>query len=144
MGKSSAISKEDAGAALMAWYADAIRQYPEGLVIQAQAAHMLGLSRMSVARLVNRGYIRAVYFPKPPDLAGVTVGYDDPTWLKLLHWFDRVLDKGDEFVFPQACYVSFCEVDWELAMARRKKDHEKEMQLAEKHRKEAEAFRGSR
>lgn len=92
---------------MMAWYAEAIQQFPDGLVSQAQAATMLGVSRVAVSRLVNRGYLRAVYFPKPPDVAGLAVGKDDPTWIKIVGWLG-----GGEIpaTFPKAVYVSFGDV----------------------------------
>lgn len=122
MAKKAPLAKEDLGAAMMAWYADAIKQYPEGLVTQAQAAEMLGIGRMAVSRLVARGYLRAVYFPRPPNVVGVTVGHDDPTWLKILGWLD--LGGGDEqiWAFPKACYVAFADVRrlWETGDAKKK------------------------
>jgi predicted DNA-binding transcriptional regulator AlpA len=97
---------EDVGAAMMAWYANAIKEFPDGLVSQAQAAQMLGVSRVAVSRLITRGYLEAIYFPKPPDIEGLTVGQDDPTWLKICGW----LGEWDAYVFPKACYVSFADV----------------------------------
>ncbi|MCC6579682.1 MAG: hypothetical protein IT440_04520 [Phycisphaeraceae bacterium] len=97
---------EDVGAAMMAWYADSIRKYPEGLVTQAQAAQMLCVSRMAVSRLVGRGYLRAVYFPKAPEIEGIAVGPDDPMWLKLAGWAGYERD----FTFASASYVSFADV----------------------------------
>ncbi|MCE9544158.1 MAG: hypothetical protein K8T25_01340 [Planctomycetia bacterium] len=112
-------SEEDVRAAFIAWYADAIRENPAGLVTQAQAAEMLGLSRMAVSRLVTRGYLRAVYFPKPPDIVGVAVGHDDPTWLKILAWLGG---PDDTYAFPKACYVLFADVVelWKSGEARKK------------------------
>jgi predicted DNA-binding transcriptional regulator AlpA len=97
---------EDIGAAMMAWYADAIKEFPDGLVSQAQAAQMLGVSRVAVSRLITRGYLEAVYFPKPPDIEGMTIGQDDPTWMKICGW----LGEWEVYVFPKACYVSFADV----------------------------------
>ncbi len=117
-GTSGKPTEEDIGAAMMAWYAEAIKQYPEGLVTQAQAAKMLGISRMALSRLVGRGYVKAVYFPKPPDIVGVAVGQDDPMWLKIIGWM------GDQhsYAFPTACYVSFADVMelWQSGEARNK------------------------
>jgi hypothetical protein len=62
---------------------------------------------MAVSRLVARGYLRAVYFPKPPEIEGVSVGDDDPTWLKLLGWFGKWTNS---LAFPKVCYVSFADV----------------------------------
>jgi hypothetical protein len=122
----------DVGAAMMLWYSEAIREYPEGLVTQAQAAAMLNISRVAAGRLVSRGYLRAVYFPKPPDISGIAVGDDDPAWLKLVGRLSNLLGDPYTFAFPQACYVSFgdvlklwesgeakkkCKVDWEEKMA---------------------------
>ena len=109
---------EDVGAAMMAWYADAIKEFPEGLVSQAQAAQMLGLSRVAIARLIARGYLEAVYFPKPPDIEGIAIGQDDLTWLKICDW----LGDCESFVFPRACYVSFADVAnlWRSGEARTK------------------------
>lgn len=100
----------DVGAAMLVWYAEAILEYPEGLVTQAQAANMLNISRVAAGRLVSRGYLRAVYFPKPPDISGIAVGQDDPAWLKLLGRLSRVLGDPHTYAFPQACYVSFADV----------------------------------
>jgi len=126
------VGDADIGAAFMAWYADAIAEYPDGLITQAQAARILGISRMALSRLVTRGYLRAVYFPKEPDVVGVSIGQDDPTWLKLLGWFGRGLGLDETYAFPQACYVAFgdvidlwergeakkkCEVDWNEVIA---------------------------
>lgn len=120
--KEKGIAKEDVGAAMMAWYADALKQNPEGLITQAQAAVILGISRMAMSRLVARGYVRAEYFPKPPDVQGVSVGGDDPTWLKILGWLGMRLDLADTYNFPQACYVSFGDIMkiWETGEARKK------------------------
>ena len=93
----------------MAWYADAIKQFPEGLVTQAQAARMLGISRMAVNRLVGRQYLRAVYFPREPEVLEIPIGHDDPTWLKILGWLGKSIGDKD-WVFPTACYVSFADV----------------------------------
>lgn len=111
-------SKEDVGAAMMAWYADAIRQYPEGLVTQAQAAKMLGISRVAVGRLVGRGYLRTVYFPNPPDVLGIVVAPDDPFILKIL----GMLGPKDTYAYPKATYVSFADVMdlWQSGEARKK------------------------
>lgn len=128
----SEISEADAGGALMAWYQDAIRQHPEGLITQAQAATILSVSRVAVSRLVNRGYLQALYFPKPPDIIGIAVGEDDPTWLRILAWLGPKIGEEDAFVFTKACYVSFadvvsiwqrgdakakCAIDWNEVMA---------------------------
>lgn len=120
--KISSPNEQDVGAAFMVWYADAIAEYPEGLITQAQAARILGISRMALSRLVARGHVRAIYFPKEPDVVGVSVGQDDPTWLKLLGWFGRGLGLDDVYAFPQACYVAFSDVVdlWENGDARNK------------------------
>ena len=68
---------------MLAWYAAALRELPGGLVTQAQAATMLAVNRMAVNRLVARGHLRAVWFPRPPDVAAVAVGRDDPQWRTL-------------------------------------------------------------
>lgn len=99
-------SDEDVGGAMMAWYADAIKEHPEGLITQSQASVILGVSRVAVSRLISRGYLRAVYFPKPPDIVGIAVGQDDPTWLKIVGW----LGDCETYAFPKACYVSFGDV----------------------------------
>jgi hypothetical protein len=114
----------DVGAAMIAWYADCMKEYPRGLVTQAQAASMLGISRMAVSRLVARGYLHAVYFPKPPDIEGIVTGYEDPTWRKILEWFGSGANASQ---FPKVVYVSFedvvhlwqsgstrekCQIDW--------------------------------
>jgi hypothetical protein len=77
---------------------------------------------MAISRLVGRGHLRAVYFPREPDVVGVSIGQDDPTWLKLLGWFGRGLGLDDVYAFPQACYVSFLDVAelWETGEARKK------------------------
>lgn len=114
---------------MMAWYVQTLAENPEGLVTQAQAAHMLGISRVGISRLVSRGHLRVFYFPKAPDVQGLPIGFDDPTWLKLLGWLEPHLNGKavKPLVFAQACYVSFadvrrlwqdgdlqksCEVDW--------------------------------
>jgi len=109
-------TSEDIGAAMMAWYADAIKDYPEGLITQAQAATMLGISRVAVGRLVARGYLDAVYFPKPPDIEGMAVGQNDPTWLKICGW----LEGSDASSLPKAAFVSFADVAdlWQSGEAR--------------------------
>lgn len=113
------MNEQDVGAALMAWYADCIKQFPEGLVTQSQAAVMLGISRVAVNRLITRGHLRAVYFPKPPDIEGMGFGYDDPTWTKILGWFDNWADPK---AFPKAVYVSFDDVMrlWKSGTAKEK------------------------
>ncbi len=118
-GRPAKASKEDVSAAFMAWYEDNIRQYPEGLVSQAQAAEMLGISRVAISRLVTRGYLRAVYFPKPPDIVGIAVGHDDPTWLKIVAWLG---DWDQTYAFPKAVFVSFGDVKklWETGTAKEK------------------------
>lgn len=115
-------TEADIGAAFMAWYADAIADYPDGLITQAQAARILGVSRMGLSRLVARGHLRAVYFPKEPDVVGVSIGKDDPTWLKLIGWMGLGLGLDGVYAFPQACYVSFLDVAelWESGEARKK------------------------
>jgi hypothetical protein len=112
----------DVGAAMMLWYSEAIRQYPEGLVTQAQAAVMLNISRVAAGRLVSRGYLRVVYFPKPPDISGIAVGNDDPAWLKLVGRLSHLLGDPYTYAFPQACYVSFADVMklWESGEAKQK------------------------
>lgn len=104
---------------MMAWYASAIAEYPKGLVSQAQASAMLGISRMAVSRLVWRGYLRAVYFPKPPDVLGVAVGADDPSWVKIMGWLGG---KDAGYTFPTASYVAFEDVIalWQSGEARKK------------------------
>ena len=112
MKKSGLLTDVDMGAAMLAWYELAIREYPDGLVTQAQAARMLHISRMAVSRLVSRGHLRAVYFPKPPDVEGLPVGNDDPFWLKLMAVLDRLF--GSEYdkpiVWPEASFVAFADV----------------------------------
>lgn len=97
----------DVGAAFLAWYAEKLREFPDGLVTQAQAAKMLGIGRMSVNRLVARGYLRAVYFPKAPQIEGFSVDEDDSTWLKLKAWFGKWVAKVE---MPEACFVVFGDV----------------------------------
>ena len=110
MSEESGPTKADVGAAMMAWYAEAIRRHPAGLVSQAQAAAMLAVTRMSVTRLVARGYLRAVHFPRPPDVAGLSVGRDDPTWRTLARWLGIDPDAADAAALPKACYVAFSDV----------------------------------
>ena len=118
MARPTKLTAEDVGAAMMAWYADAIKQYPQGLITQAQASIMLGVSRVAVSRLVTRGYLRAVYFPKPPDIVGLAVGQDDPTWLRIVGW----LGDCETYAFPKACFVSFGDVTdlWQSGEAKKK------------------------
>ena len=99
----------DVGAAMLTWYAAALRQFPDGLVSQAQAATMLAVNRMAVSRLVARGHLRAVYFPRPPDVAGVAAGRYDPRWLALAERLGISADTGIGS-WPKACYVSFGDV----------------------------------
>ncbi len=105
-------TEEDKGTALMVWYETAIRQYPDGLVTQAQAARILNISRMAISRLVSRGHLHAVYFPKPPEVEGIPVGNDDPFWLKLMAVVDKYLSPGSEkpIIWPEASFVSFRDV----------------------------------
>jgi predicted DNA-binding transcriptional regulator AlpA len=110
MGKQTEPTRHDIGAAMMAWYAEALKRHPAGLVSQAQAAAMLAVSRMSISRLVARGYLRAVYFPRPPDIAGVAVGQGDPGWLRLAAWLGLDPTEADVRGFPKACYVAFADV----------------------------------
>jgi hypothetical protein len=112
-------TNEDVGAAMIAWYQASLETYPDGLVTQAQAATMLGIGRVAVSRLVTRGYLRAVYFPKPPDIVGIAVGHDDPMWLKITGWLG---DFDQTYAFPKACYVSFGDVVelWKSGKAREK------------------------
>jgi len=95
---------------MMAWYARAIRLFPEGLVSQAQAAAMLGVSRTAVRRLVGGRHLRAVYFPRPPDIAGLGVGADDPAWREVAGWLGIDPDDPRADEMPKACYVSFADV----------------------------------
>jgi predicted DNA-binding transcriptional regulator AlpA len=122
MSMKSDIANEDLGGALMAWYEESIREYPDGLVSQAQAAIILGISRMAVSRLVARGYLRAVYFPKPPDVSGVVVGDDDPTWVKVIGWLGIKMGLAETYAWPKACYVSFADVKklWQGSDAKKK------------------------
>ena len=149
---------EDVGAAMMAWYAGAIKEHPDGLITQAQASTILGVSRVAVGRLVSRGYLRAVYFPKPPDIVGIAVGQDDPTWLKIVGW----LGDCDTYAFPKACYVSFgdvvdlwqsgeaktrCQRDWSEIMANfnsRRKRKQQIQAIQKEHQVEAERRRQSK
>ncbi len=105
---------------MLVWYAEAARAFREGLVTQAQAATMLAVNRMAASRLVARGHLRALYFPRPPDVAGVAVGRDDPTWQRIAR--QLALDPdADVRALPKACYVSFADVVrlWQAAPAGR-------------------------
>jgi hypothetical protein len=106
------LNDQDKGTALLAWYELAIRDYPEGLVTQAQAAKMLNISRTAVSRLVSRGHLRAVYFPKPPEVEGIPVGNDDPFWLKLMAVLEPMMGTNYErrIIWPEASFVSFADV----------------------------------
>lgn len=150
---------------MLVWYSEAIREYPEGLITQAQAATMLNVHRVAVARLVSRGYLRAVYFPKPPDISGIAVGQDDPTWLRLMGRLSIVLGDPNTYAFPQACYVSFgdvlklwesgdaknkCKRDWNEVMAgaistgsrkSMKKSHKKLLEIHREYQKTAQLER---
>ena len=95
---------------MAAWYARAIRRFPDGLVSQAQAAAMLGVSRTAVRRLVGRRYLRAVHFPRPADIAGLGVGVDDPGWREIAGWLGMAPDDPRGRQIPKACYVSFADV----------------------------------
>ena len=106
------ISNEDIGAVMIAWYEESIREIPGGLVTQAQAAKMLNLSRMAVSRLITRGHLRAVHFPKQTNVEGLKVSNDDPFWLKLMAALDPVFgtDSAARITWPEACYVSFADI----------------------------------
>lgn len=106
------ISNEDIGAVMIAWYEEAIREIPGGLVTQAQAAKMLNLSRMAVSRLITRGHLRAVHFPQQTNVEGLKVSNDDPFWLKLMAALDPVFgdDSAARITWPEACYVSFADI----------------------------------
>ncbi|KPK84861.1 MAG: hypothetical protein AMJ81_04680 [Phycisphaerae bacterium SM23_33] len=95
---------------MMVWYARALRRHPAGLVSQAQAAAMLAVSRMTISRLVAGGHLRAVHFPRPPDIAGLAVGRRDPEWLRLAAWLGVDPEEADVAGFSKACYVSFADV----------------------------------
>ena len=120
MDSGSTVGPADIGAAMLTWYAAALRELPGGLVTQAQAATMLAVNRMAVSRLVARGHLRAVYFPRPPDVAGVAAGRDEPKWVRLAErlGIDPATDIGP---LPKACYVSFADVVslWRAAPAQR-------------------------
>lgn len=103
-------TEQDIGAAMMAWYAQALRRHPGGLVSQAQAARMLGIGRMAMSRLVARGHVRAVHFPGPAVIAGVPVGRRDPGWLRVAAWLGVDPAEADVTEFPKACYVAFADV----------------------------------
>ena len=109
----------DIAAAMLVWYASALREFPAGLVTQAQAAKMLAVNRMAISRMLSAGHLTAVYFPRPPDIAGVAVGRDDRRWLRLaaILGLDPNGDVGD---LPKACYVSFADVVrlWRAAPAK--------------------------
>lgn len=107
MAKKVQPTEADAGAAFLEWYAESLKAYPDGLVTQAQAAKMLAIGRMAVSRLITRGYLRAVYFPKPPAVEGFALGEDDPTWLRLVSQFGHWIANVE---FPEACYVAFGDV----------------------------------
>ena len=94
----------------MAWYSRAIERFPSGLISQAQAAAMLGVTRMTINRLLARGHLRAVYFPRPPNIAGLAVGVDDPTWRRIAEWLGVRADDPRADEMPKACYVSFADV----------------------------------
>jgi len=104
---------------MLVWYASALREFPAGLVTQAQAARMLDVNRMAISRMVAAGHLQAVHFPRPPDIAGVAVGRDDRRWLRLaaVLGLDPGGDVGD---LPGACYVSFADVVrlWRVAPAK--------------------------
>jgi hypothetical protein len=162
MSKKSKPSEEDVGAAMMAWFADCLEQYPDGLITQAQAAVMLGIGRVPVSRLVARGYLRAVYFPKPPDIVGIAIGHDDPTWLKVMARLGWEGESDPDYAFPKACYVSFsdvvelwksgdakkkCSRDWNEIMANfmsREKRFKRLKEIFAEKQREAEAERNSK
>ena len=81
---------------------------------------MLAVNRMAVNRLVARGHLRAVWFPRPPDVAAVAVGRDDPQWRTLAERLG-IDPAADVAGLPKACYVSFADVVrlWRAAPARR-------------------------
>jgi len=121
MSKRVPLTTSDVGAAMMAWFGEQVRTHPAGLVTQAQAAVMLGVSRMAVSRLVGRGHLRAVHFPRPPEIAGVSVGRDDPTWLRVAGWLGLDPAEADVRGLPKVCYVSFADVVrlWQAGEARK-------------------------
>ena len=123
------LTQPDKGAALMAWYCDAISKYPDGLITQAQTAAILGINRVQVARLINRQHLHAVYFPQQTRTGAIKVSSDDPFWLKVVAQFDKVFGRQTDntISWPEACYVSFkdvlrlhadsrlmekCKIDW--------------------------------
>lgn len=103
-------NEHDIGAAMMAWYAECLKEYPDGLVSQAQAATMLGVSRMAVSRLVSGGYLRAVYFPKPPGIEGMIVTEEYPMFIRLAERLGMTMGDAKKYEFPKASYVSFLDV----------------------------------
>jgi hypothetical protein len=112
MTKTGKPSELELGAALLAWHEMMVQQYPDGLVTKATAAKMLGISPVAVARLVARGHLHAVYFPKAPDVEELPIGTDDPTWMKLIAALEPVFGRRDgrHWVIPEVCYVSLADV----------------------------------
>lgn len=106
------LTAQDKGTALMAWYLDAITTFPDGLVTQSQAAAMLGINRVQIARLINRQHLRAVYFPPQTQAGAIKVSRDDPFWIKVIAQIDRIIGrtKDQTITWPEACYVAFKDV----------------------------------
>jgi hypothetical protein len=104
------MNEHDTGGAFLAWYTTIAKKHPGGLVTQSQAANMLRLSRMAVARLVATGHLRAEYFPVNPPVPGILPSSDDPMWRTICKWIEQDLDPTEARQFPKACYVSFADV----------------------------------
>ncbi|MHB1767175.1 MAG: hypothetical protein ACYCUV_04910 [Phycisphaerae bacterium] len=113
MKKNEKPSELEIGAALLAWNKMVAAEHPEGLVTKATAAKMLGISPVAVSRLVARSHLRAVYFPKVPDVEELPIGTDDPIWMKLMSALERVFGRPDgrRWVIPEICYVCLADVE---------------------------------
>ena len=84
--------------------------YKGGMISRAQAARVLGVSQVSVNRLIGRGYIRARHFPKEPDVEQVPVGNDDPFWHRMIGHLADFAGNPEDIAWYQACYVSLDDV----------------------------------
>jgi hypothetical protein len=104
------LTKREKGAAFIAWYKGALAEFPEGLITRAQAAHILGVSNMAIERLIGRGHIRAVYFPREPGVEQIAVGDDDPFWKRLLGHVGPLVNDPESVQWVQAVYVAMEDV----------------------------------
>jgi hypothetical protein len=102
----------EVGGALLTWHERVVKEHADGLITKATAAKILGISPVAVTRLIARGHLRAVYFPKAPDIEGLPIATDDPIWMKMVSALEPVFGQPDgrHWVMPQICYVCLADV----------------------------------